>query len=89
MTREEYIAAMERNEAERKAIQAEYIDSMPIKPKQQVVIGHQKYWLDSYHIVCSDVQARFYCINPKNGRDDRSKGVQYPEHWRTKMKPCE
>lgn len=84
MTREEYIKGIEELEQKKRELQKEYIESMPIKPQQMVIIDGEEYWLERYRIIGYRIQPTLYMTIKGKKRLDY--GVQVVDRWRT-MKP--
>lgn len=84
MTREEYMQKIDALEKEKHQIQEEYKNSMPVKPKQVVVINKKEYWLEKYYIVGYHIKPTLYEIH--QGKIRREYGVAQIENWLT-MRP--
>lgn len=84
MTKEEYIRRVDELEAQRQQLKEDYINSMPIKPNQVVIINGQEYWLNKYYIRGYSIIPSLFAMH--DSKILRYKGVQYVENWKT-MQP--
>lgn len=84
MTKEEYIKRVDELEVQRQQLKEDYINSMPIKPNQVVIINGKEYWLRKYYIRGYSIIPSLYEMS--KGKVLINKGVQFVENWK-KMKP--
>ncbi len=84
MDRKEFIEKMQTLERAMADLREEYKASMPVKPKQWVVIDGKEYWLERYTIVGYSIRPTLY--DKIDGKIGRLYGVVHLNNWR-KMKP--